>query len=336
MQRFFEALWYQKRWRYFAYLLWPLSFLYRALALLSGYSQRKNRIYFRIPILIIGNLTTGGTGKTPILITLTRILQSEGLKVGIVSRGYKSEAERASRPTLVTSAHTAQQVGDEPLLIFEKTGAPMAIHAKRPHAVQALIAKHPDLDLILSDDGLQNASLTHDLTLILIDAKRRFGNGLLLPAGPLREPVRRLSSADFRVINGEDFMLKPSGFRKIDSIESCALPPTQPIYAVSGIANPARFFETLTNLGLNVKPVIFRDHHAFKAKDFRGMEKGVIIMTEKDAVKCKDFGFSNAYVLTMEGEFTETFLNDFLNKVRYTIKHKHSELTLFKQGTNDE
>lgn len=329
----FEALWYRKPWCYLGYLLLPLAWLYRGVTALFAYWKKKQRITFKVPLIVIGNLTTGGTGKTPALIALTQFLQQEGFKVGVVSRGYKSKAERAMKPTLVDAHHDAATIGDEPLLIYQKTLAPMAIHANRNRAVQALLQAHLDLDLIFSDDGLQNPALTRDLEIVIIDAVRRFGNKLTLPAGPLREPLKRLQSIDYCLVNGEEFEFRPLGFRKLNEPDAPllpTLPAAENLYAVTGIGHPARFFKTLSNLGLQFQTLTFPDHHAFQPADFKNLKADMLVITEKDAVKCRAFELPQAYVLEMQAHFPTAFLNDFLAKVRYTVEQKKSELMLFK------
>ncbi len=320
MPSLLNKLWFNPRYRWIASSLLPCSFLYWLGSQITYFFQKKQRLHFPVPIIIVGNLTTGGSGKTPALISLTQFLQSTGLKVGIVSRGYKSEAEHAARPLLVQPHHTAREVGDEPLLIYEKTKAPLAVHANRPKAIHALLHAHPGLDLILSDDGLQNGSLARDLEVLLIGSSG-LGNGFILPAGPLRESKKRLRTVDFCVEQGRDFQFIPA---------SPPLLTEDTVHAVCGIAHPERFFHTLSELGLKVIPHPFRDHHAFSEKDFEGMRDHPILMTEKDAVKCRDFNLKNTHALKMVGLFSTAFLEDFLSQVRYTIQHKKESLIVLK------
>lgn len=342
MESFFKSLWYKPELKPLACLFLPFSALYWLINRIINWQRKKQRREFNIPVIVIGNLTTGGTGKTPVLITLTRFLQEQDLKVGIISRGYKSHAEHAVNATLITQAHRAEDVGDEPLLIFNKTGAPVAVNANRTLAVQTLLRAYPDLDLILSDDGLQNARLHRDMELIIIDGGRGFGNRFLIPAGPLREPVKRLQQADFCIINGTAsqalhnleaylpadftcFQFIPKGFLPL-AADTPPLPKTKVVHAIAGIGNPARFFQTLKELHIRFIPYVFPDHYAFKTSDFSGLENETIIMTEKDAVKCQNFNLNKAYALEMEGRFDSKFLNDFLSRIRYTIAQKKSKL----------
>lgn len=337
MERFFQALWYQARWRWFAYLLWPLSFFYWLGGGAAKWWGSRNRPYFHVPIIVVGNLTTGGTGKTPVLIALCEFLTQHGFRVGVVSRGYKSLAEHAKTPTLISQKSLAQDVGDEPLLIFQKTKCPVAVHAKRFLAVDALLQTHPDLDLILSDDGLQNPRLAREMEIVVVDGVRGFGNGLLLPVGPLRESKKSLRDADFCVVNGEplknlELPLDYSVFKFLPFplTPTLSLEGRGKIRAITGIGHPERFFKTLRDLGLEFMPYVFPDHYAFSPADFKGMEDDYIIMTEKDMVKCQDFGLKHAYALKMQGILDTVFLNAFLNKVRYTIEQKKKDLVLFK------
>lgn len=344
MERTFQCLWYHRKWRFLGYLFLPFALLYQFLSLAAKWLGKKQRAYFTIPVIVVGNLTTGGTGKTPTIIALYTLLKNEGFKTGIVSRGYKSLAEYGQTPTLANPTHTAHDIGDEPLLIFQKTQAPMAIHSNRVAAIDALLKAHPKLDLILSDDGLQNPKLSRDIEVVVVDGTRGFGNGLILPAGPLREPKRCLRKSDFCVINGHDPALLPkiekycpTDFAEFQYIAKRLIPlqkgqsalhlhENTTIHAVAGIGNPSRFFNTLKKLGFNVIPHIFPDHYAFKAEDFAELIDHPIIMTEKDAVKCHSFSLNNAYALEMEGSFPESFTHAFLSKVRYNIDKKKSEL----------
>ena len=281
-----------------------------------------------MPLIVIGNLTIGGTGKTPVLIALAQLLVDANLRVGIISRGYKSTAENAASAVLATKTASAHEIGDEPLLIFQQTSCPLAVHANRKLAISTLLEAHPQLDVILSDDGLQNAKLARDIEVIVIGEKS-LGNGLLLPAGPLRESKHHLKTADFCVQRNQNFAFTAHSFYAYTATH----PPlklshfkNQEVYAVAGIANPERFFQTLRELGAQPIPKIFPDHHSFQASDFSNFTDHPIVMTEKDAVKCFDFNLTNAYYLRMRGEVTPQLQHDFLDKVRYHIEKKKHEL----------
>lgn len=299
-------------------LLRPLEALYRRVVtrkrarFLSGESASYRA---PVPVIVVGNITVGGTGKTPMILWLIEHCRRQGLKVGVVSRGYG--AKPPHYPWRVEASQPAEQAGDEPLLIVQRTGVPLMIDPDRSAAVQALLASEP-LDLILCDDGMQHYRLARDLELVLIDSARGLGNGHCLPAGPLREPVERLQEADAVLFNGavEDcaegfaFRLQPSVLVNLRSGERRELdlfPAGQRLHAVAGIGNPQRFFNTL--LGLNWQPVPhpFADHAQFSAENLAFSPALPLVMTEKDAVKCRAFAGDDWWYLAVEAQPTPAF-----------------------------
>ncbi|MBB3101878.1 tetraacyldisaccharide 4'-kinase [Azomonas macrocytogenes] len=292
-------------------LLFPLERLYRWIA--NGRRRRflagKGEIYRApVPVIVVGNITLGGTGKTPLILWLIEHCRNRGLKVGVVSRGYG--ASPPALPWRVLEGQAADQAGDEPLLIVERTGVPLMIDPDRPRAVQALLAAE-SLDLILCDDGLQHYRLARDLELVLIDATRGLGNARCLPAGPLREPAERLQSVDAVLLNGQAadsaagyaFLLRPSAL--VAMVSGAALPldhfpPGQQVHAVAGIGNPQRFFATLE--GLHWRPIAhpFADHAAYYPEQLNFGSELPLVMTEKDAVKCRGFAAPNWYFLQVD------------------------------------
>lgn len=308
-----DELWYGQhplRW-----LLYPISSVYRVGSIIRReYLQRVRQQHFPVPIIVVGNLSVGGVGKTPLVIAIASRLQSRGLRVGIVSRGYG--AETLSFPHEVRDGDDAQQVGDEPLLLAKRTGCPVVIAPKRVEAVRYLLEKHQS-QLIISDDGLQHYAMGRALEIVVIDGVRGLGNGLCLPAGPLREGRCRLKEADFVVVNGGSWPkayrmdLQPSGFMKLmdhQPIDWRALP--NPVAAVAGIGHPQRFFSTLTCMGLSFNPYVFPDHHRFLASDLHFIEK-TVVMTEKDAVKCRTFATDEMYFLSVDAHMDEVFWDAF-------------------------
>lgn len=303
-------------------LLRPLEALYRRVVtrkrarFLSGESASYRA---PVPVIVVGNITIGGTGKTPMILWLIEHCRRQGLKVGVVSRGYGAEPPRL--PWRVEASQSAEQAGDEPLLIVQRTGVPLMIDPDRSRAVQALLASEP-LDLILCDDGMQHYRLARDLELVLIDAARGLGNGRCLPAGPLREPAERLQEADAVLFNGASadrpegfaFRLQPSALVNLRSGERRALdffPAGQRLHAVAGIGNPQRFFNTL--LGLNWQPVPhpFADHAQFSAQSLTFSPPLPLVMTEKDAVKCRAFAADDWWYLAVEALPTPAFCDWF-------------------------
>jgi len=288
-------------------LLQPLSWLYDAIIRLRrGAYSRGWFTTYRVgkPVVVVGNLTVGGTGKTPLVIWLARHLTERGLKVGIVSRGYGSDPKE--EPRLVDPSTSGwQEVGDEPVLLARGTGCDTVVGRDRVAAARALVARH--VDVILADDGLQHLRLARHCEIVVIDGARGFGNARVLPAGPLREPISRLAAADLVVINGVpehpslpqavkakalQMTLQPGDAVRVDnegSSVSLDVFRGRPIHAVAGIGNPSRFFRDLRSRGLEVIEHPFPDHHPFTRQDLSFADDSPVLMTEKDAVKCVTF-----------------------------------------------
>ncbi|MFJ3521301.1 tetraacyldisaccharide 4'-kinase [Pseudomonas sp. NPDC090203] len=303
-------------------LLRPLECLYRRVV--NGKRARfvagQGDIYKApVPVIVVGNITVGGTGKTPLILWMIDYCRRRGLRVGVVSRGYG--ARPPSLPWRVLAQHSADQVGDEPLLIVKRTGVPLMIDPDRAQAVRGLLAQEP-LDLILTDDGLQHYRLARDLELVLIDAARGLGNRRCLPAGPLREPVERLQSVDALLYNGasEDrddgyaFKLQPSALVNLLTGERQPVdyfPAGQALHAVAGIGNPQRFFNTLEGLHWRPVPHAFADHAVFSPQALAFTPYLPLVMTEKDAVKCSSFAAANWWYLAVEAVPSAAFVSWF-------------------------
>lgn len=310
--------WYKKRsWQ--ALLLLPLSLVYSGLVLIRRQFYRCNLFKahrFNVPVIVIGNITLGGTGKTPFIIWLSKWLEERGYHVGIVSRGYKSQAPKY--PFLVKMDTSVIQSGDEPLLIAKNTHLPVVISPQRALAAQFLVEQH-SCNLILSDDGLQHYALGRDYEFAIVDGARGIGNGLVFPAGPLRELPARLEKVDAVIINQSDltgsgfrFYLKPQCLVNIKTQEM--LSPSwldeNRCHAVAGIGNPARFFSSLKTLGAEIIEHSFPDHYHYSAKDFNFEDNLPIIMTEKDALKCEGFaGAGRMWYLRVEVVPNEALVN---------------------------
>ncbi|MGK9064438.1 tetraacyldisaccharide 4'-kinase [Stutzerimonas chloritidismutans] len=300
-------------------VLRPLEALYRHVA-----RRRRQRFLdgaapsykAPVPVIVVGNITVGGTGKTPMILWLIEHCRSRGLRVGVVSRGYG--AKPPSLPWRVQAEQTASEAGDEPLLIVQRTGVPLMIDPDRARAVQCLLAAEP-LDLVLSDDGLQHYQLARDLELVLIDAARGLGNGHCLPAGPLREPVERLEAVDAVLLNGATsdckegygFALQPSSLVELASLQAWPLdhfPPGQSLHAVAGIGNPERFFATLEALHWRPIPHPFADHARYSLEQLTFSPSLPLVMTEKDAVKCRAFAPSGWCYLQVQAKPSQAFV----------------------------
>jgi tetraacyldisaccharide 4'-kinase len=293
------------------WLLRPLELLFRLLAAArrAGYRYGLLSSYRApVPVVVVGNISVGGTGKTPVVIALVEGLQARGIRAGVVSRGYGA-ATVVTAPLRVGADTTAQQCGDEPLLVYRRTGCCCVVAADRAEAARDLL-EHTPVDVIISDDGLQHYGLARDLEIALVDARRGHGNGFCLPAGPLREPESRLQAADFVLYRGGEDPATAMNYGfdslvRLQDGESGDISPDalgRQIHAVAGIARPQQFFDTLVELGFDVEPHPFADHHAYSAADFKGLADLPVIMTEKDAVKCASLAGDNAWALRINAQ----------------------------------
>jgi tetraacyldisaccharide 4'-kinase len=291
--------------------LWPVSQLFRGLVAMrrslyaSGVLKSET---VGMPVIVVGNIFIGGTGKTPFTIWLVQVLQQAGYKPGVISRGYRSQDEQ---PRAVSNLSDPQLVGDEPVLIASRTRCPVMVGRKRVEAARALLQQHPEVNVIVSDDGLQHYALARDLEIMVFDA-RGTGNGWMLPAGPLREPASRRS--DFAVFNlqqhdtsfpaggagrGNAYSMRlvpgllqsladPTLIKPLKALSKAAVGNERVrIVAAAGIGNPLRFFFMLKSAGLDFEELPLPDHYAFQDNPFHGLRADIILVTEKDAVKCR-------------------------------------------------
>lgn len=322
-----ERSWYQKfGW---SWLLLPLSALFAGLSSLRRLAFRfglKARHRLSVPVLVVGNISVGGTGKTPVTLRLCQMLQANGWRPGIISRGY---GVKLAGPRLVKPADSPSESGDEPVLLAQRSGCPVVIFPDRVKGGQFLLA-NTDCDIIICDDGLQHYALERDLEIVLIDASRGLGNGFLLPAGPLREGRWRLAQADVVLSNGEltdrqlatcsqgSFMLRASAPEPLLS-NSPELSPGMAVQLVSGIGNPQRFLHTVQQLGYRISGTHwFADHHPFTPADLAKLPTP-LLMTEKDAVKCRSFAKPGWYSLPVQAELPteiETFIIERVNTLK--------------------
>jgi len=306
-------------------LLWPLSLIYGAVSSLIRLSyQRGWRKSWRapVPVVVVGNLTAGGNGKTPVAIWLVQALQRRGLKVGVVSRGYGGKAERY--PLLVNGDTPTEQAGDEPVLIAQRSGAPVAVAPKRRAAVEALLASQP-LDLIITDDGLQHYALQRDREIVVVDGARRFGNGWWLPAGPMRERASRLQQVDAVIVNGGDaqpheiaMTLRPGEAVNLLTGQTAPLSALKKVVAMAGIGHPPRFFATLKQHGVTpISEIAFADHHAYSQEELARLltDGQILLMTEKDAVKCRRFAQPEWWYLPVEAELNGSAVAPLLDDI---------------------
>lgn len=321
-----EQIWYGRSPLYLALL--PLAALFRVAVSIRRGLYRIGllpSVRLSVPVIVVGNISVGGTGKTPLVLWLADFLQRRGRSPGIISRGYGGSIDQSVE---VLAASDAALVGDEPLLLARKAGCPVWIGRDRVAAASALLQAHPECDVLLSDDGLQHYRLARDLELVVVDGERRFGNGCLLPAGPLREGLKRLHEVDAVVTNGGsaapgEYGMRLQGERIYNlrqpgrSIEAKDLVGKK-IHAVAGIGNPQRFFDHLKSLQLSFVPHAFPDHHAYQPGDLAFRDADVLLMTEKDAVKCADFADEKFWVMEVRAVLSPAFAELIEKKMRMT------------------
>ena len=312
--QFLQQLWYNKH--PLSYLLLPLGWLYGAFISLRKFAYVVGVLPVQkveVPVIVVGNITVGGTGKTPLIIWLAEYFKEKGMRPGIISRGYGGTAKQWPQQVRVDSNPSI--VGDEPVLIAQRTLCPVAVSPKRYIAAKELL-EHTDCDILLCDDGLQHLSLYRDIEIAVIDGDRRFGNGHCLPAGPLRESVNGLNKVDMIVSNAKagknEFLMeyKPTGLVSLQD-ENKQLPLDSlhgnDVHAVAGIGNPQRFYSFLRNMGINTIKHEFPDHYNYRPEDLSFSNDNPIVMTEKDAVKCREFANANCWYLKIEVEMSKTF-----------------------------
>jgi len=308
-----------------ARLLRPLERVFIALARRRRECQSRAARALPVPVIVVGNITVGGTGKTPLVIALARLLSEQGLRVGVVSRGHGG---RVRTPLAVNAHGEARYCGDEALLLAMRVDGPVWVGRDRAQAATALLAATP-VDVILADDGLQHYRLARTMEICVLDATRWFGNGHCLPLGPLREPPQRLAEVDCVVANGDapappgvivhaNLRLQPATWRRV--ADDAPAPVGEPaagerVHAVAGIGNPQRFFTTLRMLGLDPIEHPFPDHHHFRVQDLQFGDALRVVMTEKDAVKCRSFAAPGWLALGVEAQLPRTLAEVVLRHV---------------------
>jgi tetraacyldisaccharide 4'-kinase len=309
--RLFDWVWYRPN--PLKWLLWPVSWIYVIVVRLRQFAYRfgiRNATKLPVPVVVVGNITVGGTGKTPCVIWLARALTGRGLRVGIVSRGYGGSA--ASWPQRVEAGSDPAIVGDEPILIARSTGCRVVVGPSRVSAARSLL-DHEEVDVLLCDDGLQHLALDRDMELVVIDGQRGLGNGLCLPAGPLREPAARLQSVDAVIVNSGTSSIQNAVAATVVVDRVYQLAGTmekslsefhgQRVHAVAGIGNPNRFFDLLSNAGLIVIPHAHPDHARLSAAQLNFHDSQPILITEKDGVKCQSFAAENVWCVAISLAF---------------------------------
>ncbi|MCF6765265.1 tetraacyldisaccharide 4'-kinase [Thiotrichales bacterium 19S3-7] len=326
MELFFLRLWYEKKISLISFALLPVACGFWLVSQLRKFIYTKliKPKSTRVPIIVVGNITLGGVGKTPLVAAIYQRLLHEGYKPAIISRGYG----RTTKDTRLVDAYaTSQLVGDEPLMLYQMLQCPIAVAIKRTDGIDLIYQRHPEVNIIISDDGLQHYKLNRDIEIAVIDAKRQLGNGLIFPAGPLREPKARLNQVDFIIYNGKPdkvvvdtytvMMLKPSKIinMKTNQFYQASDLIADTVYAVAGIGNPKRFFDTLTSMGYNVIEKPYPDHYQYQKKDLNYTPAFPIIMTAKDAVKCYSLANEHSWYLTVEASINQLFFSKLLEKL---------------------
>ncbi|OGT19652.1 MAG: tetraacyldisaccharide 4'-kinase [Gallionellales bacterium RIFOXYB12_FULL_54_9] len=320
-----EQCWY--RIGFIHLILLPASWLFGALAAWRRalYHCHMLKSYpLTVPVIVIGNITVGGTGKPPLTLALAQQLIDHERHPLIISRGYGGDGCQQQ----VSADHTASQTGDEPLLMAKRNLCPVWVGRDRVATARQALRAHPECDIVLCDDGLQHYRLQRDVEIIVIDGKRWFGNGHLLPAGPLREPLWRLNRADALVINGSERLtdfnnqytmtLRGEIFQNLKHPEKhihCNELQGMRLHAVAGIGHPQRYFDHLKSLGLTVIPHAFPDHHPYQAADLAFDDCDALLLTEKDAVKCAAFADNRVWILRVDARIDSALTDHILRKI---------------------
>ncbi|NVJ65307.1 MAG: tetraacyldisaccharide 4'-kinase [Gammaproteobacteria bacterium] len=321
-QQFFENLWYRDT----PWWLWIFLPFHLLLSLLVWLRRRFykwgifNSYKADVPVIVIGNVSIGGTGKTPFAIYLLNQLKLQGYNPGLVTRGYGGDSSK--HPLVVNKDSPTELVGDEPKLIFNNTQVPIVVDYRRARGARRLVSEF-NCDLIICDDGLQHYALQRDLEVLIIDGTRGFGNGFLMPFGPLRETIGRSKKCDISIINGQQMQLQAQAIRKLvthEAVETVNLPLT----AIAAIGNPQRFYNTLKELELEFETQNFPDHHKFTQADFASID-GNIIMTEKDAVKCSFLKDERFYYLPVSAQIDDNIEQQLLHLIAQKIEAKAHE-----------
>lgn len=320
MEQWLNSRWYKRPG--LLWLLWPLEALFRLVA-----AWRRRLITPRdcgAPVVVVGNISVGGSGKTPVVLAVAKALDEAGFRPGIVSRGYGGQAQHY--PLLVDPHTPAEQAGDEPCLLARRSGLPLAVAPDRLAAAKMLVQEQ-GCNVIISDDGLQHYRLARQLEILVIDSQRGFGNGHCLPLGPLREPVARAGQVDFRIYNGAaekaadgySMSLAATELVNVKTAERCPLPAwleqNKQVNAIAGIGNPQRFFASLETLGFTVNARPLPDHHQPSAADLDFGNCLPLIMTEKDAVKCRAIASDHCWMLPVDAELDPHFYQQLIERL---------------------
>lgn len=339
LQRLLPHIWYCRHPLVYSLwlLLWPFLLIYWLAIILRVWLYRRGifQVYtVNVPVVVIGNITVGGTGKTPLAIALVQQLKGWGFHPGIISRGYGRESVGLME---VIPSSDPRLCGDEPVLMAQRTQVPVAVATQRVQAAKYLIDQK-QCNIIVADDGLQHYALARDIEIVLIDGQRGLGNGCLLPLGPLREPSARLSRADFIVVNQPGTRLFAENTHVMHMVPGQLQPLSKQgqeavnlsrwqgkiVHGVAGTGNPQRFFSQLQQAGLIVIPHIFPDHHIYRREELQFSNQSVI-MTEKDAIKCQQMDLEHHWFLPIEAILNPEFWPLFLEKLQHRLDLAHNK-----------
>lgn len=326
----FFHIWFRSS-LYYLFLL-PFSWLYSFIITFNriSYQYGWRKVYrFSVPIIIIGNLTIGGNGKTPMVLWLIDQLRNRGWKVGVISRGYKGKSDKY--PIIINNNSHSHECGDEPMLIWKRTGVLIAVSPNRVDAVTALLKTQKSLDIIISDDGLQHYALFRDIEWVIVNSVLRFGNGYCLPAGPMRERLNRLNTVQAIISNGSKniqsgeiaMQIYPKMVINILTGECKSLNSFKNVVAIAGIGYPEQFFITLKKYGITlIKTVSFSDHQLYSENMLNSLTRHneVLLMTEKDAIKCLDFAHKNWWYVYIDVKINSSDTEILLSEIEYTIQ----------------
>jgi len=321
--KFIEALWYGKN--HLAWFFLPVSWIYCGLVLIRRWLYRVGILTsssLPVPIVVIGNIAVGGTGKTPLLISLCELLEAQGIKAGVISRGYRGDF---SGEMMVAENSSPLEVGDEPFLIARRTKCPVSVGRDRVAAARLLLEKNK-CDIILSDDGLQHYKMRRDYEIAVVDTARWHGNGFCLPAGPLREPIKRLQQADLVVYHGttdQDYCFNLNLSDAVNlvtgEVKSIVEFAGNELHAIAGIGRPARFFDQLRDRGLTIIEHAFQDHHIYNETDLDFKDEKIVMMTEKDAVKCHFYSRNNAWYVPVSANMSALLVRKVTDDIKRLV-----------------
>jgi tetraacyldisaccharide 4'-kinase len=318
LEKMFLAAWYgSSKW---TVILWPLMILYRYVVTTrrAEYLANKRPSTSQVPVIVVGNITVGGTGKTPVVQALVRYLQQQGYRPGIISRGYGGQV--STFPYSIQAIDGSDYVGDEPYMLFHSLNVPVVIDPQRKQALAHVLTL--GVDIVISDDGMQHYNLPRDIEICVLDGSRGLGNQQLIPVGPLREPISRLKSVDFTLESSNErsndsFIIQPIAWVNVKTGRRVALEKLHfedRVDAIAGIGNPEKFFDSLGVLNIHCTTTAFADHYAYNLTDLKQFT-GQVLMTEKDAVKIKPFAHENMWFLEIQASVSDVFYERFSQKI---------------------